>query len=253
MGGLRIGGVVATYTLSVAIFLVAWWGFTFVFPPIFLPSPLATMRKAVEITRTGELPWNIVMSLFRILSGWALGAVVGSFLGVVMGRLPWVRSLALPVLEYFRFVPPVTLVTLFIIWFGFGEESKIVLIFYTAVFIVVVNTMAGAASVREGAIRAARSLGATGPQVLFRVVVPETVPYMVTGLQLALSNAFMTIVAAEMLAAKSGVGFMIWDAQVYTKTERMFVAFVTLSLMGFCLDRSVHALSRRMFVHYRVV
>ena len=96
------------------------------------------------------------------------------------------RSLALPVLEYFRFVPPVTLVTLFIIWFGFGEESKIILIFYTAVFIVVVNTMAGATSVRKGAIQAAQCLGATGTQILFRVVVPETVPYIVVQTQLFL-------------------------------------------------------------------
>ena len=250
---MRFGRNSGIYALSVVILLLAWWGFTFVFPPIFLPTPLATLFKGIEISITGELPMNISASLFRVLSGWALGGIVGSFLGIIMGRILWVRSLALPVLEYFRFVPPVTLVTLFIIWFGFGEESKIALIFYTAVFIVVVNTMAGAASVRKGAIQAAQCLGATGTQVLFRVVVPETVPYIVTGLQVALSNAFMTIVAAEMLAAKSGVGFMIWDAQIYTRTERMFVAFVTLSVMGFCLDRTVNTFSRRMFVHYRVV
>ncbi len=250
---MRFGGNSGIYALSVVTLLLAWWGFTFIFPPIFLPTPLATLTKGIEISITGELPMNISASLFRVLSGWSLGGIVGAFLGIIMGRIPWVRSLALPVLEYFRFVPPVTLVTLFIIWFGIGEQSKIYLIFFTAVFIVVVNTMAGAASVRQGAIQAAQCLGATGTQVLFRVVVPEAVPYIVTGLQVALSNAFMTIVAAEMLAAKSGVGFMIWDAQIYTRTERMFVAFVALSAMGFCLDRTVNTLSRRMFVHYRVV
>ena len=121
------------------------------------------------------------------------------------------------------------------------------------VFIVLVNATAGAAAVREGAIRAARSLGASNAQVLFRVVIPEAVPYIVTGWQIALGNAFMAIVAAEMLAAHSGLGFMIWDAQIYSQIDRMFVAFIALCLMGFMTDRLGHALARRFFGHYRVV
>ena len=126
--------------------------------------------------------------------------------------------------EYLRFVPPVTLVSLFVIWFGVGETSKIVLIFWTVIFIVLVNTAAGAASVREGTIRAARCLGATHAQIITRVVIPETVPYIVTGLRLAIGNAFMTIVAAEMLAAQSGIGYIIWNAQLYAQLDRIFVA-----------------------------
>ncbi len=88
---------------------------------------------------------------------------------------------------------------------------------------------------------------------MWHVAVPEIVPYFVTGTQIALSNAFMTIVAAEMLAAHSGLGFMIWDAQIYAATERMFVAFVMLSVMGFCLDQLIRAFTRRMLAHYKVV
>jgi NitT/TauT family transport system permease protein len=241
------------YAASLGLGLFGWSMAAFYLPPLFLPSPWVTAKTVVELLANGELVNNAAVSLWRILAGWAAGGLVGVVLGIALGRIAVVRELLHRVIEYFRFVPPITLVTLFIIWFGVGETSKIVLIAWVSVFIVIVNTMAGAMSVREGAIRAARCLGATDLQVLRHVIVPESVPYVVTGLQLALSNAFMTIVAAEMLAAHSGLGFMIWDAQIYAATERMFVAFAALCVLGFSLDRLVHGLSRRLLAHYRVV
>jgi len=243
----------ATYAAAVIVLLLLWSAFTLVVPPLFLPSPLVTLRAAVTMAGDPAFWASAGVSLARILSGWAIGGVIGSVLGIALGRSGIARSMILPVVEFFRFVPPITLVTLFIIWFGVGESSKVLLVVWTAVFIVVVNAAAGAASVREGTIRAARCLGATRAQVLFHVVIPEAVPFVVTGWQIALGNAFMAIVAAEMLAAKSGLGFMIWDAQIYARIDRMFVAFVALSLMGFATDRLSHALARRWLGHYSVV
>lgn len=241
------------YLLSLLVLLAVWWGATAIIPPLFLPSPALTAETGLHMIASGELPATVGVSMSRILSGWILGGVCGAALGIVLGRVQLARSILLPVVEYLRFVPPVTLVSLFVIWFGVGEASKIVLIFWTVVFIVLVNTTAGAASVRDGTIRAARSLGATQAQVITRVIIPETVPYIVTGFQIALGNAFMAIVAAEMLAAQSGIGYMIWNAQVYAQVDRMFVGFVTLSLMGFVTDRVVYGLSRRFLGHYRIV
>ena len=198
------------YATSIALGITAWSLFSLLFPPIFLPSPLLTLRTLFATLATGELVQNTMVSLMRILAGWALGCFVGAIIGTALGRIPIVYRVFYGVIEYLRFVPPVTLVTLFIIWFGVGEMSKIVLIAWVSVFIVIVNTAAGAASVREGSVRAARCLGASSRQVLWHVAVPEIIPYLVTGMQIALSNAFMTIVAAEMLAAHSGLGFMIW-------------------------------------------
>jgi NitT/TauT family transport system permease protein len=241
------------YLLSLLVLLLVWWSFTAIIPPLFLPSPALTAYTGLNMMVDGELPETVSVSMSRILTGWILGGVCGAALGIVLGRLQLARAILLPVIEYLRFVPPVTLVSLFVIWFGVGETSKIVLIFWTVVFIVLVNTTAGAASVREGTIRAARSLGATNAQVIVRVVIPETVPYIVTGFQIALGNAFMAIVAAEMLAAQSGIGYLIWNAQVYAQVDRMFVGFVALSLMGFVTDRVVYSLSHRLLDHYRVV
>ncbi len=241
------------YLLSLLVLLAVWWGFTAVIPPLFLPPPPLTAMTGLHMIATGELPATVSVSMSRILVGWILGGICGGVLGIVLGRVWLARAILLPVIEYLRFVPPVTLVSLFVMWFGVGETSKIVLIFWTVVFIVLVNTTAGAASVRDGTIRAARSLGATPFQVITRVIVPETVPYIVTGFQIALGNAFMAIVAAEMLAAQSGIGYLIWNSQVYAHVDRMFVGFVTLSLMGFVTDRAVYALSNRFLRHYRVV
>lgn len=241
------------YMVSVLLGIAAWSLFSLHFPPLFLPSPLLTLRTLVKTLATGELVQNSAVSLMRIIAGWALGCFVGAIVGTALGRIPIIYRVFYGVIEYLRFVPPVTLVTLFIIWFGVGEMSKIVLIAWVSVFIVIVNTAAGAASVREGSLRAARCLGANSRQALWYVAVPETVPYLVTGMQIALSNAFMTIVAAEMLAAHSGLGFMIWDAQVYAATDRMFVAFVSLSILGFSLDQIIRVLSRRMLAHHKVV
>jgi taurine transport system permease protein len=241
------------YLLSILALLLVWWGFTAIIPPLFLPTPALTAETGFHMLASGELPKTIYVSMNRILIGWILGGITGAALGLILGRVAIARAVLLPVIEYLRFVPPVTLVSLFVIWFGVDETSKIVLIYWTVVFIVLVNTTAGAASVREGTIRAARSLGASPAQVILRVVFPETVPYMVTGFQIALGNAFMSIVAAEMLAAQSGIGYMIWNAQIYAEVDRMFVGFVTLSLMGFVTDRFVYFLSRRMLGHYQVV
>jgi NitT/TauT family transport system permease protein len=241
------------YLLSLFVLLAVWWGFTAVIPPLFLPSPLLTVKTGIHMVADGELPATVSISMSRILTGWILGGICGAALGIVLGRVWLARAIFLPVIEYLRFVPPVTLVSLFVIWFGVGETSKIVLIFWTVVFIVLVNTTAGAASVRDGTIRAARSLGANHFQVIVCVIIPETVPYMVTGFQIALGNAFMAIVAAEMLAAQSGIGYLIWNSQVYAQVDRMFVGFVSLSLMGFVTDRIVYALSHRFLGHYRTV
>ncbi len=248
---LRRKGLV--YLLSIIALLLVWWSFTAIIPPLFLPSPALTAQTGIHMIADGELTTTVSVSMSRILSGWILGGVCGATLGIVLGRVQLARAILLPVIEYLRFVPPVTLVSLFIIWFGVGEVSKVALIFWTVVFIVLVNTTAGAASVREGTIRAARCLGASQVQVIYHVIIPETVPFIVTGFQIALGNAFMAIVAAEMLAAQSGIGYMIWNAQVYAQVDRMFVGFVTLSLMGFVTDRIVYSLSRRLLGHYRIV
>jgi NitT/TauT family transport system permease protein len=139
--------------------------------------------------------------------------------------------------QFFRFVPAIAWLSPAIIWFGIGETSKVILIVYTTCFIVAISTIAGCESVNENKIRAARSLGANRWQEFAHVMVPATMASTLTGMRVAMGNSFMTIVAAEMLAAQTGLGFMINSARTFLDVPTIFVGIVTLGLLGLMADR----------------
>jgi NitT/TauT family transport system permease protein len=163
-----------------------------------------------------------------------------------------VRQAVEPYLHFFRFIPPIAFVSLALIWFGIGEMSKIVLIIYTTSFTVTVATLSGALSVRREAIWAAQSLGATPTQIPFLIVVPAALPTIITGVRLAMGTAFKTIIGAEMIGAKSGLGFMIWDARGFLDFETIFVGIVALALMGLLADWLLRTLLRPVSLRYGI-
>lgn len=178
--------------------------------------------------------------------------IVGVPIGILMGHFQFVRRLLDPYIEFFRFIPPIAFVTLAVIWLGPGESSKVALIFYTTVFIVTLNTIAGVLSVSELRLRAAASLGAGPLTAMLTVVVPSTIPYMVTGARIAMGNSFLTIVSAEIVAAQEGLGSLIWTARNYGHTEWVFVGIITLGLLGFVYDRIVRFAAKRLLRRYDV-
>jgi NitT/TauT family transport system permease protein len=184
----------------------------------------------------GSLWGHIRISFFRIAAGWAIGSALGIPLGLLMGDIRFFRNLFNPYLQFFRFIPPIAFVTLSLIWFGMGETSKVVLIVYTTIFIVTVNTIAGVMSVNPILEQAARSLGANRIRIFTRVILPSTIPFLLTGMRLAMGNSFMTIVSAEMIAADKGLGFLIFTSRLFMQTERIFVGIVSLGILGFVVD-----------------
>jgi NitT/TauT family transport system permease protein len=238
--------------VSIVAGLAAWQLASLRVPPLFLPSPLDTWQGFLELLDDGTLGTSILASSARILVGWGLGVAVGVPLGIFMGYFRWVRRLFDPYIEFFRFIPPIAFVTLAVIWLGPGEASKVALIFYTTVFIVTLNTIAGTVSVPELRLRAAASLGAGPLTTLRTVIVPSTVPYMVTGARLAMGNSFLTIVSAEIVAAQEGLGALIWNARNYSRTEWVFVGIITLGLLGFVFDRILRIAARTLLKRYGV-
>jgi taurine transport system permease protein len=242
----------ATYVLSVAAGLAVWHLISLTQNPFFLPSPGETWTAFKELWSDGTWRASVVASAQRIAVGWGLGLAVGVPVGLLMGRIGFVRRLLDPYIEFFRFIPPIAFVTLAIIWLGPGESSKVVLIFYTSVFIVTLNTIAGVLAVDETKLRAASSLGAGQAQTMLFVIVPATVPYIVTAARLAMGNSFLTIVSAEIVAAQEGLGSLIWSARNYGRTEWVFVGIFTLGVMGFLFDRIIRVLARRLLGRYAV-
>jgi ABC-type nitrate/sulfonate/bicarbonate transport system permease component len=230
----RYGG----YALGFASLFVLWHlASIYLVSSVLFPPPAIVFRKAVILVRNGVLLEHLWASVQRILVGFIAGSLLGIPIGLAMGSFRPVRQVLEPYTEFLRFIPSVAMITVAVIWFGIGEASKIFLIIYTTIFIVILNTAAGVSAIANNKIRAAQSLGATPGQIFFHVALPATVPYILTGMRLAMANSFTTIVAAELIAANEGLGKMLWDGRMFMLVDDIFVSLVSLGLLGFAVDR----------------
>jgi len=219
-------------------------------PSILFPTPLRTLEAFVAMLLEGVLPHHVAVSLVRIAAGFVAGTLIGVPLGLAMGLFRPVLVFLEPYVQFFRFVPPVAWIIPAILWFGIGETSKIFLIFYTTVFLVLVNTMAGVATVARNQIRSARCFGANPLQIFLWVTFPGTLPHVVTGMRLAMGNSFAAVVGAEFIAAQSGLGFLIVDSGTWMATDRMFAGIVTLGALGLVADLLFRAMTARWASRY---
>ena len=230
----RYGG----YALGFASLFVLWHlASIYLVSSVLFPPPAIVFRKAVILVRNGVLLEHLWASVQRILVGFIAGSLLGIPIGLAMGSFRPVRQVLEPYTEFLRFIPSVAMITVAVIWFGIGEASKIFLIIYTTIFIVILNTAAGVSAIANNKIRAAQALGATRGQIFFHVALPATVPYILTGMRLAMANSFTTIVAAELIAANEGLGKMLWDGRMFMLVDDIFVSLVSLGLLGFSVDR----------------
>ena len=230
----RYGG----YALGFASLFVLWHlASIYLVSSVLFPPPAIVFRKAVILVRNGVLLEHLWASVQRILVGFIAGSLLGIPIGLAMGSFRPVRQVLEPYTEFLRFIPSVAMITVAVIWFGIVEASKIFLIIYTTIFIVILNTAAGVSAIANNKIRAAQALGATRGQIFFHVALPATVPHILTGMRLAMANSFTTIVAAELNAANEGLGKMLWDGRMFMLVDDIFVSLVSLGLLGFAVDR----------------
>ncbi len=234
----RTVGAVLPYAFGFLTLFVAWQiAAVYVVQSVLFPAPMAVFAKALSLAQSGALFEQIGASLQRIAIGFVLGSALGIPIGLLMGTVPFARKMLEPWTEFLRFIPSVAMITIAVIWFGIGENSKIFLIIYATVFIVTLNTASGVATVSKNKIRAAQALGAARFQIFYLVALPATVPFILTGMRLAMANAFTTIVAAEMIAASDGLGVMLWNGRLYMLVDEIFVSLLSLGILGFTFDR----------------
>jgi ABC-type nitrate/sulfonate/bicarbonate transport system permease component len=245
--GLRVMG----YAASVTIVLLSWQYLSSrAIIPLLFPSPLSTLRVARGLVAKGQLQADLWASLGRILAGFALGSVLGVVGGTLMGALRPLRLFFEPYVQFLRFLPALAWIPAVMLWLGTGERAKIALLAYTTVFIVALNTMVGVTRVPRNQVRAARSFGATGSRIFFLVTVPATVSYMLTGMRLAMGNCFMTVVAAELVASDSGLGYLIFSSRQWMQTELAFTGIFVLGLLGLITDHLFRTTSRWLLWRY---
>lgn len=214
--------------------------------PVLMPPPDAVLRAIVEMTLEGTLPVHIGVSLARALGGFLIAAMIGVPVGILVGRSARAYAAIDPWIELARPVPPIAVLPLVVLWFGIGEESKLVVVFYGALFPILVNTVHGVRSVDNGLIRAARALGASERQIFGLVVLPAAVPSVVTGLRLGAGMAIFVLVAAELLGSTAGLGWLIMDAREHFFTDRIMVGIVALGIVGYLINRGLLWLEHRL-------
>ncbi len=230
----KLGG----YAVGFASLFVIWYAAsTYLVASVLFPPPWQVILKAIELAYDGILGENVAISLQRIMIGFFSGCLIAIPLGLAIGSFRPVRYVLEPYTEFLRFIPATAMITVAVIWFGIGEPSKIFLIIYTTVFVIILNTAAGVSGIAQNKIRRAQCLGAGRAQMFLFVALPATVPHILTGMRLAMANSFTTIVAAEMIAANAGLGKMIWDGRLYMLVDQIFVALLVLGLLGFTADR----------------
>jgi len=226
------------YALSIGGMIVLWHVIaTNFFKPQFFPGPLLVLATGREMVESGELFEHIGISLQRILAGFLIGSAIAAPAGLMMGSIRIVRAIFDPYAQFFRFVPSLAWLTPVVLWFGIGEISKVLIIVYTTIFIVLINTMVGVAHIAPNKLRAAACLGATPFKTFLHVTLPATLPFILTGMRLAMGNSFATVVAAEMIAADSGLGYLIFNSRLWMATDRIFIGIVCLGTLGLVADR----------------
>jgi NitT/TauT family transport system permease protein len=206
------------------------------FPVGTVPSPSAVGRAFVEEIRSLRLLEDAIASLYRVAWGYIGGVVTAVPLGLLMGRsLAW-RSALLPWVNFFRSISPIAWIPFAIIWFGVGDPPAIFIIFLATFFQIVLATTAASASVPKVYYRVAEDMGVRDREVLFQITLPAILPQLVTALRVAIGVAWMVVVAAEMIAVRSGLGYLIIDARNALRMDLVVVGMITVGAIGIGLD-----------------
>jgi NitT/TauT family transport system permease protein/taurine transport system permease protein len=234
------------------VIALALWQFlsTVVFNPFLIPPPLVVLQTAAPMAKSGEIFRHVAISLARVGVGFATGCAAAIVLGVILGRIQLVNELLDPIIELLRFLSPTAMIPIAVIWFGIGELSKYFLIFWGTFFIVLINTTAGVMRAPIVRQRAAQCLGASPLQIFLLVVIPSAAPYIVTGMRIAMASSFMSIIPAEILAADSGIGYLLQKSSMLLQTNRIFVALLTICVLGFIVDRIFRFFVDRVLARY---
>jgi NitT/TauT family transport system permease protein len=217
--------------------MIAWAG---IFPHRLFPTLEEVAASFVHLTVTGILPHHAIETLIRLLSGFALAGILGVTIGVLMGRSRRAEDIFLPLVSIGAPIPGLAYAPLFLLWFGLGNVSAVLLVGFVAAFPIIFNSWTGVKAVKEIWIRSAQSMGANDRRLFRYVILPGALPYILTGLRLGLAQAWRILVAVEMLAAVPwGLGWLIFGARKFLNTDVMMAGIVVIAIIGLTLEKFV--------------
>ena len=248
--GPRVEWLLTGLTLT-SIFL-AWWAIARyrVVSELFVPHPAAVWEAFTDVLLEGyrgtTLLRHLADSLYRVIAGFLLAVVTAVPIGLLIGASRKARAILDPLIEFYRPLPPLAYYTLLVIWLGIENASKIALLYLAAFPPLSVAAMAGVRGVGQERIQGAQSLGASRWQVFRHVIFPSCLPDIFTGMRVSVGFTYTTLVAAEMVAATSGVGWMVLDASKFLRSDVIFMGNIVMGLTGIALDRVIRVAERRV-------
>ncbi len=224
--------------LIFAVILLAWhltcragfWS-TYVLPP-----PGKVWNSLVQMFQSGELTRHMLISLKRVVEGFSISCLLTFILTLVAALLPGLVPYYSRLLGMIRHIPPISLIPLFILWFGIGELPKIIVIVLASIFPVLLNTESGIFGCDKGLVEVGRILGFSKSRIFFKIMLPNAVPDILVGVRIGLGYAWRAIVGAEMIAAASGLGYLILDAQTLSRTDKVMAGILVIGLLGLITD-----------------
>ncbi len=237
---------------TILVLLVIWWAVTTLgwVKPLFVPSPQSIVAKFLDVLQngfTGAPLWeHIWISTARVFGAFLLACVIGVPLGLAMGMSPVIRGIVDPPIEFYRPIPPLAYLPLMIIWFGIGETSKVLLIFLSVFAPVALGARAGVRSAAIEQIHAAYSFGATRWQVLRQVILPAALPEILTAMRIGIGFGWTTLVAAEMVAATKGIGYMVLSASQFLQTPTVIMGIIIIAAIAYAFDMLMRYVERRL-------
>ena len=211
-----------------------------------LPSPLRVAAAILNAGRGGELGRHVAASLLRVGEGFGITVCLALPLAVLASFAPRLTAAFNPLLTFLRNIPPLALIPVLILWFGLGESSKLALIVLTSFFPVFMGAVTGLGSVDPRLVEMGRSLGYSRLRILERIMFPESVPSLLNGLRLGLGYSWRAIIGAEMIAAASGLGYWILDAEEMARIDVVFAGIVVIGILGIILDRAAYLAALRL-------
>ncbi len=237
----------------IGLLLVMWEiaAATAVFPPMSFPRISSILATWWQLVISGELPAEVLPSLWRMFAGYFIGVALGVGLGLLMGYVRFFYNLLEPITEVLRPIPSPAYLPIMILFLGIDDEMKIFMIAFASMFPVLLNTYSGVRSVDPIQLQTARTFGVSGRRLLLQIVLPASAPFIFTGMRISLAVALIVMVISEMVAASSGIGYFILSAQRGFKIRDMFAGVLTLALLGYVLNRLFLLIENRVLAwHY---
>ncbi|MDR0806859.1 MAG: ABC transporter permease [Enterobacteriaceae bacterium] len=201
-----------------------------------LPAPLTVFHSAIAMWQSGALPRHIITSLSRVFEGFFLSCTIGTLLAGFVARYVWLEQLLSAPLALFRMIPPLAMTPLLILWLGIGDATQLSIIILASIFPIFLNTRDGLRRVSPAHKELAVSLHLSPLRYLFAIVIPSAIPSVVTGFRLAFGYSWRALIGAELIAASSGLGYLIIDSQEMMRTDAVMVGILTIGLIGWLLD-----------------